>query len=151
MSRFEEIRFWIVFALSVGVSLGWILAAAHTSSHQADGGRGGAVGTAIALAFMFLTRDFGTELYSAVIRRLPAVEKQIKGLTNDRDISEAQKAEFTGPDLQTKVEAHIAAIDIDAQGQRVQNCFLALATCIGTLAWGFGDLAAKYLHQQWFR
>jgi hypothetical protein len=34
-------------------------------------------------------------------------------------------------------------MDIDVKGRETENKFLALATCIGTLVGGFGDLIAK--------
>jgi hypothetical protein len=151
LPRSEETRFWLVFTLSVGVSIGWILVAAHSASHQKDGGRGGAIGTAIALSFMFLTRDYGTKLYSAVVRRLPHVREEIEGLATDSDILQAGKGEPSVAGLQTQINALVAALDIDAKGQTIQNYFLAIATCIGTLAWGFGDVAALYLDQHLFR
>ena len=143
----ENTQFWIVFGVSILSSLGGVFVAAFITGNAADGGRGGAIGTALALTFMFITRDYGAKLYIAVTRRLPDLEARIKRLERKEpgQPSAPQRTEITLVDLQNQLNALAAAIVIDAKGQKTQNAFLALATFIGTMVWGFGDLAAQAL------
>src|SRR2546421_12405953 len=149
----ENTRFWLVFSTSIVSSIGGLLVAVFVTRNAADGGRGGAIGPAVALAFMFLTRDYGAKLYSAVTRRLPDIEARIKLLEQKgpRGEKPAPPAEATLADLRTRVDALAAAIAIDAKGQKTQNAFLALATFVGTIVWGFGDLGAQILIRHLYR
>jgi hypothetical protein len=144
----EKNRFWIVFGVSMAFSIGGIFFGAFYTANHADGGRGGAVGTAIALAFMFITRDYGVRFYAAVTKGLPDLEARIKRITDEKKEQQAApKHDATLPELQQQVDALVGAIGIDAKGQKTQNYFLALATFVGTMTWGFGDLAAQFLIQ----
>lgn len=143
----ENLKTGLVFFVSISLSGGEVLYAAHVN-HAPDGGRGGAIGTAIALAFMFISRDYGTRLYRAVTRRLPDIEAHIKRLESKQPGQDTpQTIEVKVAALETKMNQLAAAITIDAKGQRIQNGFIVAATFIGTIAWGFGDWAANYLIQ----
>jgi hypothetical protein len=55
------------------------------------------------------------------------------------------RLELKAAEAKTELSTLVTRIDIDAQGNRAQSIWLAVATCIGTIAWGFGDISAKYL------
>jgi hypothetical protein len=144
-----------VFFLSTAISLGGIPFAAYICKCDADAGRGGALGSALAFLFLFITNDYGTKLFQAVTKELPGLKARVARLKTQV----AAPAEVTLPDVEAKVarleqkiskiETEVGTlvnrIDIDGQGQRAQSIWLAVATVIGTIAWGFGDLAAKHL------
>jgi hypothetical protein len=144
-----------VFFLSAAISLGGIPFAAYVCKSDSDGGRGGAIGAALAFLFLFGTNDYGTKLFKAVTEQLPDLRARILRLKTQA----AAPAEVTPPTVEARVasleqkiskietafDMLVNRIDIDGQGQRAQSIWLAVATVIGTIAWGFGDLVAKYL------
>ena len=144
-----------VFFLSAAISLGGIPFAAYICKSDADAGRGGAIGAALAFLFLFVTNDYGTKLFRAVTKELPELRARVARLKTQTEAP----PEVTAPTVEAnvarleqkinKIESEVSTlvnrIDIDGQGQRAQNIWLAVATVIGTIAWGFGDLVAKYL------
>ncbi len=144
-----------VFFISLACSIGGIPFAAYVCKSDADAGRGGAIGSALAFLFLFVTTDYGTKLFEAVTKDLPELRARVARLKTQTETP----AEVTAPTveanvarleqkinkIETEVSTLVNRIDIDGQGQRAQNIWLAVATVIGTIAWGFGDLAAKYL------
>src|SRR6266404_1107794 len=144
-----------VFFISLACSIGGIPFAAYVCKSDAHAGRGGAIGSALAFLFLFVTTDYGTKLFEAVTKDLPELRARVARLKTQTETP----AEVTAPTveanvarleqkinkIETEVSTLVNRIDIDGQGQRAQNIWLAVATVIGTIAWGFGDLAAKYL------
>ncbi len=142
----EKIQFWMVFVVSIVFSIVGVPFAVFVTKTAADGGRGGAIGTALALGFLFINRDYGTKLFTALSRRLPNLQARIKQLRTQSDgktPAAERPAEIS--EVKKEVNALVGAILIDSKGQQTQNRFLALATFIGTMLWGFGDLVADYL------
>ncbi len=144
-----------VFFVSTAISLGGIPFAAYICKSDADAGRGGALGSALAFLFLFVTNDYGTKLFKAVTKDLPELKARVERL-KAHAAAPAEAAPATGEvkiamleqkisKIETEVSTLVNRIDIDGQGQRAQSIWLAVATVIGTIAWGFGDLAAKYL------
>lgn len=110
-----------------------------------DGQRGGAIGTAAALTLMFISRDYGAKLLDAKERGLAAVASKIDRLEQPDAKNSSQKTtEPTLSDVRANQKSLATAILIDAAGQKLQNQFLAVATCIGTIVWGFGDLIVRH-------
>lgn len=144
-----------VFFISVAFSIGGIPFAAFVTKDAADGGRGGAIGSTLALLFIFISRDYGTKLYEALTRELPDLKARIEkkkagapagGEERMGTIEErVARLELKATEAKTELSTLVTRINIDAQGNRSQSIWLAVATCIGTMTWGFGDLAAKYL------
>lgn len=144
----ENVKTGLVFIVSISASVGGVLFAACVKHNALDGGRGGAIGTAIALAFMLFSRDYGSRLYVAVTRRLPDEEARIKRLEQKQpEPLVPEKIEVKVAEIEKHMNQLAAAMTIDARGQRVQNGFIVSATFIGTIIWGFGDWAAQYLIQ----
>jgi hypothetical protein len=111
-----------------------------------DGGRGGAIGVAIALLFLFITRDYGTKLYNKLVHDLPELKVRLeRGAQTDPAPQNATSVPVDQrvAQLEREVAALVRQINIDAEGQREQNFHLAWVTAFGTLVWGFGDLLAK--------
>jgi hypothetical protein len=141
----EPLKFWLFFALSLLSSIGGLLYAIYVSGDCMDGQRGGAIGTAAALTLMFIGRDYGAKVYDARVRGLAAVASKIERLEQaDAKNSSPEKTEPTLSDVRANQESLATAIHIDTAGQKLQNQFLAVATCIGTIVWGFGDLIARH-------
>jgi hypothetical protein len=144
-----------VFFLSSAISLGGIPFAAYVCKSDADGGRGGAIGAALAFLFLFVTNDYGTKLFKAVTIELPDLKARVERLkthaaapaevTPANGEANVARLEHKIGKIETEIGTLVNRMDIDGQGQRAQSNWLAVATCIGTIAWGFGDLAARYL------
>lgn len=139
----EKVCSWAVFALSIVASVGGV-AWAVISNHPLDGGRGGAIGTAIALAFMFINRDYGYRIYKAMVTRAPARAGEIAELRNGA-VKPPASAAITPDQVKSELDTFVAAVVFDAGGQQTQNTFLAIATFISTILWGFGDKLADWL------
>lgn len=141
-ARFKA-RFWIVFLASITLSLGGILLSAIYITKTADAGLGGAAGVAVAVAFMFITREYGTLLYIDVIRGLRDLDDCINEIAGERQAEQTRQDSVAR--IQNQVDVLVAAIDTNAEGQKSNNYFLAFATFVGTIAWGFGDRIAECL------
>jgi len=132
-----------VFALSIASSVGGFFVCLFTRS-AADANRGGAVGTVVALGFMFATRDYGMKLYNMLTRDVPEFKEHIahlKGLpatASSADI--APKIVALGEQL----DALVAALEIDGSARKTENKYLAFATGVGTLMTAFGDVIARH-------
>jgi hypothetical protein len=123
-------RYRLLVLVSSVVSLAGVLLAVYWKSPP-DGGRGGAVATAISFLALYLRPDYGLLFYQA--RKASATSK----LPADEQ-------------FHAKVNAMEAALAMNSEGQTSQNRALAAAAVIGTLFWGFGDtFAAQILH--WMR
>jgi hypothetical protein len=142
----EKANFWLVFVASITFSIGGFLFGILVPGHAADAGRGGAIGTAIALGFLFINRDYGTRLYRTLIRDVPELKARIDRLKQGaRDSHPPVKTVLTIDELETRIEGLVNAILIEGEGHGTESRFLGLATFIGTIIWGFGDLGAQYL------
>jgi hypothetical protein len=45
----------------------------------------------------------------------------------------------------SELTALVESLEINSKGQKNQNIALAVASGIGTMSWGFGDIFAKWL------
>jgi len=107
------------------VSSGGIILAAHM--HQwTEGGRGGALATIFAIFIVLLRPDRGLKLYEDRMMNI------------DPQLSPIEKVKY-------ELAAVMAAMRNNSQGQTRLNKGLVIASGISTLAWGFGDIAAKWL------
>jgi hypothetical protein len=68
------------FFVSLAFLFGGLPSAAFVSRNAADGGRGGAIGTAIALLFLFTNRNYGIKIYTALTHELPDLQARINGI-----------------------------------------------------------------------
>ncbi|HEY1909464.1 MAG TPA: hypothetical protein VGG73_00965 [Vicinamibacterales bacterium] len=139
----EKRTFWLIFFLSIAASIGGLFVCKATGK-EADAIRGGSLGAAIALGFMFATRDYGNKLYKARTSELSQLRSDVATLKTSHE-DPAAKATLGDQvsKISIQVNALVASMDIDVKGRETENKFLALATCIGTLVGGFGDLIAK--------
>lgn len=145
----EKVYSWTIFALCIVTSVGGVVCAV-VYNHADDGGRGGAIGTALALGFMFINRDYGFQTYKALIARAPTRQAEINALRKGGALEAATKVE-TAEQVKKELDTLVSAIIFDEKGQQTQNKFLALATFISTIIWGFGDWFAGFLikHPLW--
>jgi hypothetical protein len=145
----EKPRFWLVFATSLLFSLGGVIAVIIVPHHTGDGGRGGAIGTAIALLFLFINRDYGAQLFRALTREIPDLKARIERLKLAKKGSTAPSPAgapaATLPELEKRIDALVDSMAIEGEGRATETGFLALATAIGTVFWGFGDWFAVLL------
>jgi hypothetical protein len=144
----ESTRYGLCCLASVVVSVAGIIFAVFATRNAADGGRGGAIGVSIALLFFFLNRDYGTKLYTKLIHDLPELKARLE--QEGKVQAPAANAIVTPVDtrlaqLEKEVSTLVRRISIEAEGQRTQNIFLAVATAVGTIVWGFGDMLARCL------
>jgi hypothetical protein len=118
-------RYVVIAALSLGISMVGVFWAVHRNC-PAQGGRGGAIATVVAFAILFLRPDYGLRIYeerkSRISPNLPQIEQ-----------------------LNLELKALIAGLRINSSGQAHQNRALVIASIIGTIFWGFGDVFATWL------
>jgi ABC-type transport system involved in cytochrome bd biosynthesis fused ATPase/permease subunit len=122
----------------VTLSFGGVFLSAFVwdSSH---GGRGGALAVALALFALFATRNDAVEMYDALTHRGEQLKARILNLTR------STRREDPIRTAEEKLTALEKRLEWEAEGQRVQNFYLALSTAVGTVFWGFGDLFAFWL------
>jgi len=125
-------QFWRYVLLVITaflLSAGGIIWATHTR-RALDAGCGGAVATAIAFVALFVRPDYGLQIYKERAKRIPDSASPI-----DR--------------LSAQVDALVAALHINSDGQKKQNRAIAIASVIGTMAWGFGSYVAAWLQKNY--
>lgn len=135
-------RYRIVVLGAIVLSLGGILIGAFVTE-PADGGRGGAVAVALAFLVLFVRRGYGARVYEAIAKDLPAMREEVRKLRQGTAPTAANAEDLA--QVKRQVTAIVSRIDTEADGQKIQNRALAWASCIGTIAWGFGDMLAKWL------
>ena len=141
----ERATFWAVFVVSVGFSLGWLLYCVLECENPIDAGRGGAIGTAIALFALFVTRDYGIKLYNAFAEILPDVKARVARLQVPPTGSIAPTAPPTTTDLENRIDTLVSAIRMEGKGHKWESICLASATAVGTIVTTFGDVFASHL------
>lgn len=118
-------RYAIVLALAAALSVAGVVRAVHLGD-AAEGVRGGALTTIVALCFFSLRPDWGRETYIARIEEIRSA-----GLADTERLTQ-------------ELAAVVQWITINSNGQFHQNVALALASFIGTVFWGFGDKIAQH-------
>jgi hypothetical protein len=106
-----------ITALAILFSFGWIVGAAYYKLED-TGGRGGAIAVALSFYLLFIGGDLA------------------RRVQNTLQESATLDARMTG------VEANLHIRDLTTKHQ---NIYLAVSSIVGTIAWGFGDLAAKHV------
>ena len=138
-----------VFLVSIFCSIGGLVYAACISQHAEDGPRGGALGAAVALAFMVLTRSYGIRLYDTaaeLIRLRGAAQTQAQP-GQAQPVAPVAQPPVNLVELSQRVDRLADAIKTDAEEQKTASQLLALATFVGTIITGFGDKLAAWLIQ----
>ncbi|HEV2962129.1 MAG TPA: hypothetical protein VG649_09920 [Candidatus Angelobacter sp.] len=138
----QRTRYGLVVLIAVVLSVAGVLIGAFVTD-PADGGRGGAVAVALAFIVLFVRRDYGSRVYDALTKDIPALRQQIRNLREGK--ADVPKDGENLAEIKKQVTAIVSRLDTESDGQKDQNRALAWASCIGTIAWGFGDLAAKLL------
>jgi len=139
-------RLWCVVATASVLSIAGILYAALWSKDASDGGRGGAIAVAVSFAVLFLTRSLGQRVYQALTQELPALRKLIDSFAPAS--ASKSEVEVLREDLKAvgdRFSALEQRLESDDKATQTQNRFLAAASVIGTLVWGFGDVVAGWI------
>jgi hypothetical protein len=82
-------------------------------------------------------------VYDALTNDIPKLRQQISNLREGK--ADVSKEGENLAEIKRQVTAIVSRLNTESDGQKHQNRALAWASCIGTIAWGFGDLAAKWL------
>jgi hypothetical protein len=138
MSLSPRAKTIVLFWACITSSLLGIILAVFVTCDPADGGRGGAVAVALALFNLFISKNYGLRLFEArtTIPRLIAGFQKLGKLAPT-----LAEAALTPDKLAEEVTA---ALKTDNTEQNRLNWYLAFSTFVGTLAWGFGDIVAKW-------
>jgi len=134
-------RYFLATGLSVCVSLAGILYAAYRHSPESwdIGQRGGAWGVSIALVIFFARKNLGETTYRDELRKDPSLLDEYNLLK--------PSSQFANKEL-TRISLAIdSRFNIEAKEITLQNIFLAIASFVGTIVWGFGDWFAYDLHK----
>jgi hypothetical protein len=136
-----------VAALSVAVSIGGVLIAVFVTHCKEDALRGGALGTALALIFMFIARNYGMKLYDEA-KKLTDMEREARRAeaTPENDSERSPHAPLTIDEVSQRIETLRSAIVVDGDELKKLNWFLIGATAVAAIVCAFGDkIAGHYL------
>jgi hypothetical protein len=136
-----------VAILSVAVSIGGIVIAVLVTHHKEDALRGGALGTALALIFMFIARNYGMKLYDEAKRLEDLENKDRRTETPAGTFGEPlppAPATVTNKELSLRIETLRAAIVVDGNELKKLNWFLIAATAVAAVVCAFGDMIAQH-------
>lgn len=128
------------FALLVAIILsvfGFVVAVWDTQC-SSDAGRGGAAAVAWSFAILIVTRNMGDQVYSMLTFTIPKLHKHLREV--GVDVTDLEKKLDTD-----RASALATKATIDGRDQRIQNYYLAAASVIGTIVWGFADIPARQL------
>jgi hypothetical protein len=118
----QRAKYLLTVTLASAPSFGGIIYGAY--ANPAYGDRGGAITVALSFLILFLRRNHGYY----------AQQEIYKSYGLDK-----------APPLEIQIEAISARLNVNDDGQAKQNKALAWTSCIGTIAWGFGDFASAWL------
>ena len=134
----------LILASSIVLSVGGFWYGANNDP-TSDGGRGGALAVALAFFSLFTRTKLALKVFKTISVENPAMYREMNEIVT--------KMEGKGPtpeshpmdqDLRDEVEGILGMIDMKDKEQRVQNGYIAAASIVGTLSWGFGDKLAQY-------
>ena len=125
---------------SIFASVGGVLYGAFVSKKCVDGQRGGAIGTAAVFLILFLSRNYGEYVYEAILDIRPHLRSRMDALSKPGPVEV-----FSQEDLTWLTIAILGKLKVAASEQQTQNVYIAIASVIGTLAWGFGDIIAGWI------
>jgi hypothetical protein len=132
--------------LSIG---GFLFGALHDPS--SDGGRGGALAVVFAFFGLFVKSDFALRKFQVYATHLPKIHRDIEAAL---DRLRGKNPPAVNPPSPAEEALHqingiAASMDEISRTQFKQNLCVALAGSIGTLSWGFGDIAARYIKEHY--
>jgi hypothetical protein len=117
-----------------------------------DGGRGGAIASALAFASLFVRSDYSQRSFRfyavevpKLLERFQAAREELIGQT----VTASPESNALQEERQT-VNGILAILNAQARDQRNQNICVAAAGAVSTLSWGFGDKAACFLCNHWY-
>jgi hypothetical protein len=131
-------RYYLVVVLSVVCSVGGVIYGAVYD--PLDGGRGGAIGVALAFYLLFVRMRLGQAAYRIVTQN------------NDEQGDPSENKE-TFESVNRRIDGVLLMLNTEEDNQHQQNKALTLASCIGTMVWGFGDWISEWLKNllEWLR
>ncbi len=130
----------MILSLSLVLSVGGVFVAAFYLQDSDQGGRGGALGTAISFFALFISRERGSRTLDALVKKPEEIRHIFSAL---RGTSVSQKNDFET--LAHRADAITVQFRAGAADQQLQNMFIASSGGIATLFWGFGDIWAKWV------
>lgn len=157
MTRTEHLLMATLAFICLGVSVGGVYRAV-TNCLPSLGGQGGACAVALAFGALFLTKNYGQRLQTLLTETLPALRATAEEvipksrtaqppIKNDDVGSLTERVaqlEKTVRTLETFDAGFKQRLNADADGQRLQNMYLAFSSIVGTIFWGFGDVFASW-------
>src|SRR5882762_6534955 len=93
----ETTKRWTVFFLSIASSIGVFLYYVFVSPEPENASRGGDVGLALTLGFIFVTHDYGSQYFRILTRSSPDTIKEFR---NIRERKARQNSPLPEPTLQ---------------------------------------------------
>jgi hypothetical protein len=131
--------------LSVAFSIGGISIAIFVTHCKEDALRGGALGTALALIFMFIARNYGMKLYDEA-KKLADMEREARRAetTAETNSERPPQAPLTIDEVSQRIETLRFAIVVDGDELKKLNWFLIGATAVAAIVCAFGDIIAGH-------
>ena len=129
---------------SLLLSAAGIAVAAYGTKDPLDAGRGGALAVLLTLTAYFLRHDIGLQVRQAITVTSAEIKEDLDALSGKQKTASPAPAQ-TVEQLATRMQAIETSTSIDQTSDDKMNRAVAAAALVGNLAWGFGDLAAKWL------
>jgi len=125
-------------------SLIGIIIAIFCTKVAEDGGRGGSVTVAIALFNLFINRGYGAKIYKARTEKIPEALRKHRHLVLEQKVKAEEETTIGLTEESRTIHALADWFETEFAGQTTQNRYLAIASAIGTIVWGFGDIVASW-------
>lgn len=137
-------RSWIVVLLAVAISLAWWLAA-WLLERPADAGRGGALAVALAFLVLFMHRSQGDRIFAVLAEEGPKLLASLEPAPESGGADNEARMRRLERRLADLVDAITATRGYEGRQASRLNLHLSVASVVGTLVWGFGDVVASWL------
>src|SRR5437870_4005109 len=120
----QQTRYALVVWGAVALSAAGVVIGAFVTQ-PTDGGRGGAIAVALAFLVLFVRRDYGSRVYAAITKDVPALRDEINALRQGHAQAAPAAEDVAG--IKRQVAAVVSRLDTESDGQKIQNRALAWA------------------------
>jgi len=144
--------FWyvcVLVAASAVSVLGFLYGALHDPS--SDGGRGGCIAAMIAFFALFVRSHRVFQAFKNFAILLPEAYRKADTIIREFEGANLSEPAVTQPpeEQQAAVLGIIAMMQQQSRDQLGQNLCVFAAGGVGTISWGFGDVAACLIKKYW--
>lgn len=142
----ERTTFWVLCFTSIGCSIIWFAGCVYWPQFASDAGRGGAVGTALALTLFFVNQNYASRFFDMLDVKWPDLQRRIMAKKHLKEgHAPAEPSPLVTRAVEDRLDNLLHAIRSESEVRSAETKFVVAATFIGTIFWGFGDWVACFL------